>query len=106
MTDEKVAPAMTLEHKLKVVLAHREYIKADAEAKLAGKTLQTALQTLSDTVDQVGIELGLEKGKYTVNLDQLVLLEVACPTIKVKANRIDSLPEESQDRKSPAPAKE
>ncbi len=63
-----MTPELTLEQKLRIAIAHREYIKTETVNKLA-------LQALSSIVDQVGIELGLEKGKYTVNLDQLTLIE-------------------------------
>jgi hypothetical protein len=74
MADE--APVMTSEMKLNVLIAHREYIKADAESRIAELNKQKALQVLTDTVDRVGIELGVEKSKYTVNLDALVLTPV------------------------------
>jgi hypothetical protein len=77
-------PELTNEQKLSIVLAQREYIKTDSDNQIAEKNLQItqqnkriALQNLSDAVDRVGIELGLEKGKYTVNLDQLALIETA-----------------------------
>lgn len=72
-TDTK--PTLTNEQKLKIAIAHREWIKADTEVKLAERKRQEVLDYLSRTVDQIGIELNLEKGKYTVDLDALDLRE-------------------------------
>ena len=78
MEDKKKAaiPEMTNDQKLRVVLAHREYIKADNAAATAEQRKRVALQTLTTTVDEVGMEMGVEKDRYTINLDALTLLPV------------------------------
>ena len=68
-------PTLTNEQKLKIAIAHREYIRAESAATLADRIKQEALANLSRTVDQIGIDLGLERGKYSVNVDQLELTE-------------------------------
>lgn len=75
MEEKETKPTLTNEQKLKIAIAHREFIRAEGAANLAERVKQEALANLSRVVDQIGIDLGLARGKYTVNIDQLELLE-------------------------------
>jgi hypothetical protein len=59
---------LTNEQKLRVLIAHRDYIRADAAR-------QSALTTLTQVVDLVGKELGVEKDKYDLNIETFELTE-------------------------------
>jgi hypothetical protein len=73
MEDKK--PALTNEQKLRIAVAHRDYVRADAAQSLAQLRAQTALDRLSQIVDTVGLELGVEKGKYDLSIETFELTE-------------------------------
>jgi hypothetical protein len=61
-------PELTSDQKLRIIIAHRDYIRAEA-------TRQFAFNALNEAVNAVGKELGIEKGKYDIDLETFELTE-------------------------------
>jgi hypothetical protein len=54
------------EQKLRIIIAHRDYIRAEARQ-------QAALANLTNVVDVIGKELGVEKNVYDLDIEALTL---------------------------------
>jgi hypothetical protein len=68
-------PTLSTENQLRVVIAHRNFLKANAALEEAKKSFQENYAALAKTVNDIGLEMGLEKDKWTINIDTLEIAE-------------------------------
>lgn len=69
-----MVPEITVEQKLKLVLAHRDVITTKAAADVANRNHQDALDILAKTGQSVAKELGVDETENNIDLNALAFI--------------------------------